>query len=494
VTKDLAPNADDGRFDLKVDQDVVKAGAADGDSGTKSGLVAGTYTVSEVAAASSPAQLSDYLTTIQCSGEGAAQNGTSQQVTVSVGEDVECTITNTRKGSIEVVKDLAPSADNGTFDLKVGQDVVKANAADGDSGTKAGLAPGTYTVSEAAGSASPTALSDYVSSIECSGEGTAAGTSQQVTVVAGENVECTITNTRKGSIKVTKDLVPDADEGRFDLKVDSDVVADEAGDGVSGTKTGLAPGTYTVSEVAGSTSPTPLSEYVPSVECSGEGTAAGTSQEVTVAAGENVECTITNARRARVPEAPTPPVIDSKCLRRPIIGFVRGTPIKRVVFFLDGEKIDRVSKKDQAGRYATRIERRDLGPGRHLLRAKVYFKKRVQRRPMMILKLWIRPCVSKKAPSEIKLTGPQAKRNQCPDQPFKAYVKSDTISKVRWLLNGEPVRTVRVGDGKQRYWLTIDPADLEPGDNTLEADVRFIRKSKLKPVLLEKLLPPCGRK
>src|SRR5918997_1487327 len=302
VTKDLDPNDDAGRFDLRVDSDVVRDEAADGESGTKTGLAPGTFTVSEVAGSTSPTGLGDYVISTQCSGEGPASAGSSLSVTVSSGENVECTITNVRRGSIKVTKDLDPNDDAGRFDLKVDSDVVRDEAADGESGTKTGLAPGSYTVSEVAGSTSPTALGDYVISTQCSGEGPAsAGSSLSVTVSSGENVECTITNVRRGSIKVTKDLDPNDDAGRFDLKVDSDVVRDEAADGESGTKTGLAPGSYTVSEVAGSTSPTALGDYVISTQCSGEGAAtAGSSLSVTVSAGENVECTITNVRRGSI--------------------------------------------------------------------------------------------------------------------------------------------------------------------------------------------------
>src|SRR4029453_7864260 len=91
------------------------------------------------------------------------------------------------------------------------------------------------------------------------------------------------------------------DAGRFDLKVDSQVVADEAGNGDFGTKTGLAPNSYTVSEVAGSTSPPTPADYVRTIECSGEGAAqAGSSLSVTVSAGESVECTIHNVRKGQL--------------------------------------------------------------------------------------------------------------------------------------------------------------------------------------------------
>ena len=296
VTKQLEPSNDGGLFDLKVGSDVVKADATDGDSGTKPQLSPNTYTVSE--AAGTGTSLGDYDTTVECTGEGAASAGTSLQVTVSAGENVECTITNTRHGSIKVTKQLEPSNDGGLFDLKVGSDVVKADATDGDSGTKPQLSPNTYTVSEAAGTG--TSLGDYDTTVECTGEGAAsAGTSLQVTVSAGENVECTITNTRHGSIKVTKQLEPSNDGGLFDLKVGSDVVKADATDGDSGTKPQLSPNTYTVSEAAGTG--TSLGDYDTTVECSGEGAAsAGTSLQVTVSAGENVECTITNTRHGSI--------------------------------------------------------------------------------------------------------------------------------------------------------------------------------------------------
>jgi hypothetical protein len=98
-----------------------------------------------------------------------------------------------------------------------------------------------------------------------------------------------------GSIKVTKVVVPSSDSGRFDLKVDADVVVDEGSDGSTATKSGLAPGTHTVSEVIGSTSPSALSEYGTSIACNDGGPTLGTTvRAVTITADETIECTITN--------------------------------------------------------------------------------------------------------------------------------------------------------------------------------------------------------
>ena len=74
-------------------------------------------------------------------------------------------------------------------------------------------------------------------------------------------------------LAVTKQIEPATDLGRFDLKVGATVVRDAAADNEGGTATGLAPDTYTVSELADAASPTGLADYVSSVACSDETTA-----------------------------------------------------------------------------------------------------------------------------------------------------------------------------------------------------------------------------
>src|SRR6185437_6905436 len=304
VTKSLDPATDLGTFDLKVDSEVVKADATDGQSGTKSGLSPGTYTVSELAGGASPTALSDYVSTTDCSGEGGPQAGTSQSVTLAAGESAECTITNHRKPEIKVLKDVVPDSDTGKFDLKIDSSTFDNGGAgfgDTTSGTNfQQVSTGSHTVSEAGHGT--TSLTDYDSATSCdSAKGSSTTSSHTFSVAYGDKVTCTITNTRHGSIKVTKSLDPATDLGTFDLKVDSEVVKADATDGQSGTKSGLSPGTYTVSELAGGASPTALSDYVSPTDCAGEGgPQAGTSQSVTLAAGESAECTITNHRKPEI--------------------------------------------------------------------------------------------------------------------------------------------------------------------------------------------------
>ena len=100
-----------------------------------------------------------------------------------------------------------------------------------------------------------------------------------------------------------KALVPSTDSGRFDLSIDTTLVADDVGDTALGFRM-LDPGTYSVSEAAGTTNPpTLLSNYDRSVVCktSGGTTVAsnttGVALNVDVDSGDDITCTFTNKRR-----------------------------------------------------------------------------------------------------------------------------------------------------------------------------------------------------
>ena len=114
---------------------------------------------------------------------------------------------------------------------------------------------------------------------------------------------CTIVNQRKPEIKVIKDIVPDTDTGKFNLKIDSTVFNNGGpGYGDNGT-TGfqqVSAGSHTVSEAGNGT--TNLSDYSSRVNCdSGKGsTNPGTSHTFSIAYGEQVTCTIINTRLGRI--------------------------------------------------------------------------------------------------------------------------------------------------------------------------------------------------
>jgi hypothetical protein len=304
LSKHLIPAADPGRFDLKGGGTVVKPSAGEGDSGSTQ-VAAGTYTLSEVAAAGTT--LASYASSIACTrngNPGASGSGTNLNVTVGWGDVLACTITNQPGAHITLTKDLRPSLDPGRFDLKVAGTVVKAAAGNGGSGSL-GVLAGTYRVAESG--ASGTSLTNYATSIACTLNGnpgpSADGTAQlDVTVAVGDVLACTLTNKRKAQVTLTKHLVPSSDPGRFDLKLTSSsgvrMVRTSAGEGDSGSIQ-VAPGTWTVVESAAVG--TSLSDYVSSIACTRNGNPGpsgnGTSLQVTLAPSDILLCTITNQRR-----------------------------------------------------------------------------------------------------------------------------------------------------------------------------------------------------
>jgi len=133
-------------------------------------------------------------------------------------------------------------------------------------------------------------LTDYTTVI--SGDCAANGT---VTLAAGDNKVCTITNTRVPRLTVNKVVVPSNDTGKFNLQIDGSTAGTGANVSNGGT-TGAVQVTvaqHTVSETAGTG--TVLTNYttVISGDCAANGT-------VTLAAGDNKVCTITNTRLGRI--------------------------------------------------------------------------------------------------------------------------------------------------------------------------------------------------
>ena len=287
VNKVCVPAADSGKFDLKIGSTVYKADATcAGGAASSTGAVplsAGNYSVSE--AAGTGTSLSNYA---QLIGGDCAADGS---VSLAAGENKVCSITNSRKPTLTVNKVCVPAADSGKFDLKIGSTVYKADATcAGGAASSTGavvLDPGSYSVSEAAGTG--TSLSNYAQLIggDCAADGS-------VSLAAGENKVCSITNSRKPTLTVNKVCVPAADSGKFDLKIGSTVYkADATCAGGAASSTGavvLDPGSYSVSEAAGTG--TSLSNYAQLIggDCAADGS-------VSLAAGENKVCSITNSRK-----------------------------------------------------------------------------------------------------------------------------------------------------------------------------------------------------
>ena len=286
----------------------------DGTTGQKT-VPTGTYFVNETFDA--PTDANDYEKSLSCFNdtnnngmldgvETSVTVGVNNGVPVATNDHVICTFTNKRKPRVKVTKDLVPSGDGGLFDLQV-NGTTKADDV-GDAGTTGYVnvdVDSNPTVGEVAGAG--TSLGDYESSIACTGDSSASSSNSGPlsvgTLAAGDVVDCTITNTRKARVKVTKDLVPSGDGGLFDLQVNGLTQADDVGDAGTTGYVNVAVGSNpTVGELAGAG--TSLGDYESSIECTGDSSASSSSSGPlsvgVLAAGDVVDCTITNKRKPRV--------------------------------------------------------------------------------------------------------------------------------------------------------------------------------------------------
>ena len=307
VTKDLVPSGDGGLFDLQVNGSTQADDVGDAGTTDYVNVAVGSNPVGEVAGAGT--SLGDYSLRSSVRAIAACRRrtrGRSRLGTLAAGDVVDCTITNKRKPRVTVTKDLVPSGDGGLFDLQVNGSTQADDVGDGGTTGSVNVAVGSSpTVGELAGAG--TLLADYESSIECSGDSSASSSNSGPlsvgTLAAGDVVDCTITNKRKPRVTVTKDLVPSADGGLFDLQVNGSTQADDVGDGGTTGSVNVAVGSNpTVGELAGAG--TTLDDYESSIECSGDSSAtasnSGPLSVGTLAAGDVVDCTITNKRKPRV--------------------------------------------------------------------------------------------------------------------------------------------------------------------------------------------------
>jgi hypothetical protein len=282
VNKVCVPTTDGGKFNLRIDGSNAGTGADAACGGTTGAQVVtiGSHTVSETAGTGT--DLNNYTSVI---GGDCAADGT---VSVAAGQNKTCTITNTRKPTLRVNKICAPTNDGGKFNLRIDGSNAGTGADASCGGTTGAVVSsiGSHTVSETAGTG--TDLNNYTSAIggDCAADGT-------ISLSAGQNAVCTITNTRKPTLRVNKVCVPTTDVGKFNLRVDGSnwgTGADAACGGTTGVVLSSI-GSHTVSETAGTN--TSLSNYVSVIggDCAANGS-------ITLAAGQNAVCTITNQRKA----------------------------------------------------------------------------------------------------------------------------------------------------------------------------------------------------
>ncbi|HET7113714.1 MAG TPA: hypothetical protein VFI57_08725, partial [Pyrinomonadaceae bacterium] len=208
--------------------------------------------------------------------------GRSVSISPKEGQSITCTFTNTEdlnatRGRIIVDKVTDPSGDNTSFDFTTsfGSPFSLTDAATPkDSGQ---IVPGTYSVSETANAA-------YVTTATCTSSlSHPADDPSSISLAAGETVTCTFTNAKKPKLTVTKIVVNNNGGTKqisdFPLFVDGNSVT-------SGVKNTSTVGAHTVSE-------TTDAGYTATIggDCAADGT-------ITLAAGDDKSCTITNDDKA----------------------------------------------------------------------------------------------------------------------------------------------------------------------------------------------------
>ena len=109
MIKKLVPASDSGRFNLMVDSTTVKAAAGDGDSGTTTGRARAPPRLRDGSGRHRPLEL---MAAIYC--KTKAKTYGPGWIDPQSGDEVTCTITNTRHGKVEIAKVTDPHETGGT--------------------------------------------------------------------------------------------------------------------------------------------------------------------------------------------------------------------------------------------------------------------------------------------------------------------------------------------------------------------------------------------
>jgi hypothetical protein len=179
------------------------------------------------------------LTDITCS--GATQSVVTKSVanrSLSIdlknGESVSCTFTNTKLGSIKVIKDAVPNdAEDFAFST-TGNDLSAFNLDDDADGTLdnfklfSNLLPGTRTVTE--GAESQFDLTALVCTGVASKTTSLADRKATINLAAGEDAICTFTNTKRATVQAHKTVSSGTlAAGQFQFQIRSGATATEEG-------------------------------------------------------------------------------------------------------------------------------------------------------------------------------------------------------------------------------------------------------------------------
>ena len=253
-------------------------------------LAPGNYSVTELA------QAGWDLTSLVITGDDgdSTKSGATANLVLDPGENITVTYTNSRRSSIRVVKDTVPNdpqdfvftrSFGANFSLDDDADPTLSNATTFD------LAPGNYSVTELA-----QAGWDLTSLVITGddGDSTRVGSTANLVLDPGENITVTYTNSRRGSIRVVKDAVPnDPQDFTFTRSFGHNFSLDDDGDPTlsNAVTFDLAPGNYSVTELT--QSGWNLANLVITGD-DGDSTRVGSTANLVLDPGENITVTYTN--------------------------------------------------------------------------------------------------------------------------------------------------------------------------------------------------------
>ena len=270
----------------------VPTGTVSGDSTlVVADLDPGTYTTTEI----DPAPDFD-VTAVECDDDNSSGDAGTRTAVINLeaGETVRCTFTNTQRGSLVIASRTVPDAVGGSF-LYTG--VPTGTVPAGGTLVAANLEPGTYTSTQV----DPAPEFD-LTAVECDDGGSAtasrgdpASRSAVFNLDPGEMVTCTFVNTRRGTLVIANQIVPEGEEGAFTFTgVPTGTIS---GNGTL-VASNLTPGTYSSTEV----NPAPDFELT-EVACDDDnsrGDAQTRTAVFNLDPGETVRCLFTNARPGAV--------------------------------------------------------------------------------------------------------------------------------------------------------------------------------------------------
>ncbi len=275
-------------FSLDDDADSVLSNTQ-----TFSGLSAGTYTITE--AEQSGFDLTGLVCVDPTSNSTIDLSARSATINLAAGESVNCTFTNTKRGTIIVEKQTDPDSTAGSFTFSGD---AAGTIPDNGQIVVSNLIPGVYTSSEA--DPAPTFALTAIACDDGSSVSPSAGNVGSRTATfnldPGETVKCVFTNAlQTGHIIVDKITDPSGDPQSFDFTT--------AGSGYSGfslsdgsipNDQSLVAGAYSVSESVPTGWDLTNSVCVSSI---GDTETAGNLE---LDAGETITCTFSNTKRAKI--------------------------------------------------------------------------------------------------------------------------------------------------------------------------------------------------